>query len=404
MPPKVLMVAADFPPQLGGVATYSQALARTLREAGIDLSVVTCVPGPRDRMPIARTSMFMNVKYLKIVPLAILTLVSSMKKRPDLLLLMKCNHEGIVGILVKMLLGIPYVVAAYGSEVLAFGESRLFGPFMRRLYRGAERVMVDSAFARGLVADCGVTADKIVVLHPGLDPVADVAPDPAEFAALRDRLGLGGKRILLTVSRIVKRKGHDRVAEALALLKDDNIVWVIAGDGPDRTYVEDLVWSLGLEDRVRMIGRRSSAEIDLLYRVADVFVMPSRREGIDVEGFGIAFVEAALRRLPVVAGRHGGVPEAVGDSGLLVDPHDSLDVARAIRALLDDPALAKRLGDSGRDRAVREFSREARTIEIRTLFAELTAAVDPSQVAARAGLGESTETLFGDSGRIGVAR
>ncbi len=376
MPPKVLMIAADFPPQLGGVATYSLALARTLRESGVDLSVVTCVPGPNDSsegLPITRASMFSNAKYLKILPLSILTLASCLRRRPDLLLLMKCNHEGIVGAMVTRMMGIPYVVAAYGSEVLAFGERPRFGRFMRRLYAEAERVVVDSAFAAGLVADCGVPREKIAIVHPGLDPVPDLAPDPVEVVALKRRLDLEGKRVLLTVSRIVKRKGHDKVAEALAALKDDypDLVWVIAGDGPDRGYVEALIRSRDLGDRVRMIGTRSAAEIDILYRIADVFVMPSRREGIDVEGFGIAFVEAALRRLPVVAGRHGGVPEAVGDSGILVDPHDGRAVAQGIRTMLDDPRLARRLGESSRERAVREFGREAQTAKIRSLFAEL---------------------------------
>ena len=376
MPAKVLMVAADFPPQLGGVATYTLALARTLRESGINLSVITCVPGQdgtSENVPITRASMLLNVKYLKILPLAILTMGTCLKRRPDLLLLMKCNHEGIVGALMNRMLGIPYIVVAYGSEVLAFGETRRFGRFMKSLYLNAERVLVDSAFAAGLVADCGVLPEKIVVVHPGLDFVPDAAPHRAEVAALKHRLDLEGKRVMLTVSRIVKRKGHDKAAEALAVLKDDypDLIWVVAGDGPDRGYVEDLVGSLDLSDRVRIIGRRPAAEIDLLYRVADVFVMPSRREGIDVEGFGIAFVEAALRRLPVVAGRHGGVPEAVGDSGILVDPHDSQDVARGIRTLLDDPALANRLGELSRDRALREFGREAQAAKLRALFADL---------------------------------
>jgi len=394
MPPKVLMIAADFPPQLGGVATYSLALARTLRQAGIDLSVVTPVPGrgrSTDGVPVARASMLLNFKYLKILPLTFLTFASCLKRRPDLALLMKCNHEGVVGALARKLLGIRYVVAAYGSEILAFGGNPRLRRFMTWLYRGAERVLVDSAYTGGLVGDLGVAPEKIVVAHPGLDPVADAPPDAADAEALRGRLGLEGKRVMLTVSRIVRRKGHDKVAEALATLKDayPDLVWVVAGDGQDRPYVEGLVRSLGLEDRVRMIGRRPAEEIDLLYRVADLFVMPSRREGIDVEGFGIAFVEAALRRLPVVAGRHGGVPEAVGDgvSGILVDPGDGLDVARGIRALLDDPALARRLGDSGRERAVREFGRKRQAGLLAAMFAGIDARPDPSDAGLRAAAG-----------------
>ena len=376
------MIAADYPPQLGGVATYSQALARTLDASGIKLSVVTCVPGrgkASDCVMTTRASLFCNIKYLKALPLAILTLRSCLRQRPDLLLLMKCNHEGIVGALANRLLSIPYVVVAYGSEVLEFGEHRWRGRFMRWLYRNAEGVLVDSEFTANLVAAGGISIDKIVVVHPGLDPVPDRNANPKELDALRARLDLDGKRVLLTVARIVRRKGHDVMAGALAILKQDypDVVWVIAGDGPDYAYMEALVRRLDLQDRVRMIGRRPSAEIDFLYRIADVFVMPSRQEGTDVEGFGLAFAEAAMRRLPVVAGRHGGVPEAVGEGGILVDPHDVHDVARGVRTLLDDPTLAKRLGEAGHDRAVREFGRDAQMVKLRALFTQLFEARRP---------------------------
>ena len=376
MPPRVLMIAADYPPQLGGVATYTHALARTLSASGVELSVLTCVPD-RNRevecFSITRASMFCNFKYLKIFPLMILTLGSCLRRRPNLLLLMKCNHEGIVGTVVNWLTGIPYVAVAYGSEVLEYGGRRWCDQFMKRFYGNSERVLVDSTFTAHLVAGLGIPLDKIVVVHPGLDCVPERSMNLADVAALKDRLDLNGKRVLLTVARIVKRKGHDKVAEALAWLKDiyTDVVWVIAGDGPDTAYVQSLIQALDLQDRVRMIGRRPAAEIDLLYHVADVFVMPSRQEGTDVEGFGLAFVEAALRRVPVVAGRHGGVPEAVGGGGILVDSLNSREVAHGIRTLLDDPALARRLGEAGHDRAVREFGRDAQAMKLRALFAEL---------------------------------
>lgn len=387
MPPRVLMVAADFPPQLGGVATYSLALARTLHDAGIDLAVVTSVPGAGtsgDGPPVSRVAMGMNRKYLKILPLLAGTFARCLRRRPDLLVLMKCNHEGVAGAVCSRLFGIPYVVAAYGSEVLSFRRNALFGRFMARLFRNATRVLVDSEYAKGLVADCGVSPGQITVVHPGLEPVEDAVPTGGE--AFRRQHGLQGKRLLLTVSRLVERKGHDKVVEALAMLRDDypDVVWVVVGDGPHRRTIEDLAARHGVSDRILMLGRRPAGQVDLLYRISECFVMPSRQQGIDVEGFGIAFVEAALRRLPSIAGRHGGVPEAVGDeeSGLLVDPYDARDVARGIRGLLDDPALARKLGEQGRERAMRKFGRDRQLDRLRELFLTLTSPSSPPEAVA----------------------
>ncbi len=169
-----------------------------------------------------------------------------------------------------------------------------------------------------------------------------------------------GRPTLLTVSRIVKAnryKGHDVVLRALSRVgaQIPDLSYVIVGEGDDVDYLERLAGEFGVRENVAFAGRVSDEELPLLYNTCDAFIMCSRedrgRRGILAEGFGMALVEASACGKPVIAGRSGGVPDAVleGVTGLLVDPCDSDAVAAVIVKVLREPDLAKTLGTSGRE-------------------------------------------------------
>jgi phosphatidylinositol alpha-1,6-mannosyltransferase len=221
----------------------------------------------------------------------------------------------------------------------------------------ADMVITISEFTRGFVESAGVPQSRIVKIRPGADP-ARFRPG-LNCRDLVRRLGVSGRPTLLTVSRIVKAnryKGHDVVLRALAgvVAQIPNIAYVIAGEGDDLDYLEQLVRELGIQENVIFAGHVSDEELPLLYSACDAFIMCSRedrsRRGILAEGFGMALVEASACGKPVIAGRSGGVPDAVveGVTGLLVEPCDSDAVAAAIVEVLREPELAKRLGANGR--------------------------------------------------------
>jgi phosphatidylinositol alpha-1,6-mannosyltransferase len=138
-------------------------------------------------------------------------------------------------------------------------------------------------------------------------------------------------------------------------------LWLVAGTGPERPSLEDKALGLGVAGRVRFLGFLDPDGLEEAYRAADVFLLPSRQDpGGGVEGFGIAFLEAALRGLPAVAGRSGGIPDAVEDgvTGVLVDPHDPEAIASALLGLARDPARRRALGEAARRRALGEFTWE----------------------------------------------
>jgi phosphatidylinositol alpha-1,6-mannosyltransferase len=185
---------------------------------------------------------------------------------------------------------------------------------------------------------------------------------PLDATPLRTRLELGTRTVLLTIARLVPRKGIDSVLAALARVRSavPDVVYLIAGDGPDRARLEQLARSARVDDAVRFVGPIADDELPLWYSLADVFVMPSRSEPPDVEGFGIVFVEAAACERPVVAARAGGVPDAVADgvSGLLAEPGDDAGLARALIELLSDRARRADLGRRARERVLAELSWE----------------------------------------------
>jgi phosphatidylinositol alpha-1,6-mannosyltransferase len=165
------------------------------------------------------------------------------------------------------------------------------------------------------------------------------------------------------VGRLVDAyKGHDMVIRAMPLIlaKAPGTRYVIVGDGPLRAWLARLAASLGVADAVRFVGEVADDEVDAWYRRCDVFVLASRESEVSggAEGYGLVFVEASLHGKPLVAGRSGGIPDAVidGETGLLVDPLDPGDIADAITRVLGEPDLAARLGRAGHRRAVEELS------------------------------------------------
>jgi phosphatidyl-myo-inositol dimannoside synthase len=284
-----------------------------------------------------------------------------------------CGHvnAAVAARRLKRRYGTPYLLWTYALEIM---DERLRASILPAML-DADMLITISEFTRAFVESAGVPQSRIVKIRPGADP-ARFRPG-LNCRDLVRRLGVSGRPTLLTVSRIVKAnryKGHDVVLRALAgvVAQIPDIAYVIAGEGDDLDYLEQLAREFGIQENVIFAGHVSDEELPLLYNACDAFVMCSRedrgRRGILAEGFGMAFVEASACGKPVIAGRSGGVPDAVceGVTGLLVDPRDSDAVAAAIVKVLRDREFANRLGANGRQwvetemnwtRAADEFAR-----------------------------------------------
>jgi len=270
-------------------------------------------------------------------------------------LVLHCGHvnAAVAARKLKRRYGTPYLLWTHALEIMDEWLRASILPAML----DADLVTTNSEFTSAFVASNGVPQSRIVKIRRGADPT-HFRPG-LDCRELAQRLGVSGRPTLLTVARIVKAnryKGHDVVLRALATVKRavPKVAYVIVGEGDDLDYLDRLARECGVRENVIFAGRVSDEELPLLYNVCDAFIMCSRedrtRRGILAEGFGLALLEASACGKPVIAGRSGGVPDAVQDgiTGLLVNPVDSEAVAAAIIQVLREPGVANTMGENGR--------------------------------------------------------
>ncbi|MGV3760597.1 MAG: glycosyltransferase, partial [Actinomycetota bacterium] len=256
----------------------------------------------------------------------------------------------------------PYGVVLHGAEVTVPGRLPGSASLLRRVLRGASLVVAAGGYPLAEAERAARTALPSVLVPPGVDTDRFVPLSAEGRAAARRRLGLPEEgRLVVSVSRLVPRKGMDvliRAAARLAPARPDLTV-AIAGGGRDHDRLARLVADTGAP--VRLLGRVPNEDLPALYGCGDVFAMLCRNRwaGLEQEGFGIVFLEAAAAGVPQVAGDSGGAAEAVVDgvTGEVVrHPGEVEPVVAALARLLDDPERRARMGRAGRERAVAELS------------------------------------------------
>jgi len=257
--------------------------------------------------------------------------------------------------------GVKRIVAlTHGHEVW---WSRLW-PFswaIARIGRAVDALTYLGEFTRGEIAkalDYDSVA-KLVRIAPGIDTEHFTTRTDAQ--GLRESLGLGNKKVIVSVGRLVHRKGQDVLIEAMpeimTSISDAHLLLI--GEGPYKKELEKRIKNLGLEDRVTFVGRVQYADLPRYICVGDVFAMPSRSRlaGLEVEGLGIVYLEASACGLPVIGGISGGAPDAVlqGETGFSVDGTSAHEVALALVRVLADKELAQRLGRLGRQWIIEQW-------------------------------------------------
>lgn len=359
----LLISAAYYPPDVGGISKFMSSVVRAL---GPDR--VCCLTGVRRKVArdagestrgvYRRPLAFAGPKYLQAVGWGAALAEIMMRERPKAVQLATV-YEGNLGLWLRKWLRLPYVVYAHGNEILDAAQARWDGH--RQAIRSADCVLANSRFTVDLLKQAGVTEDRIEIVHPGCD-VERFRPISTTQDFRESVLGPhASARVILTVGRLVSRKGHDLMIRALPMVLKEHpdTCYLIVGSGPAKSTIEELSSQLGVRDRVIFLENVEDANLPRIYNLCDLFVMPSRADlnGCDVEGFGIVFLEANACGKPVIAGRSGGIADAVleGRTGLLVSPDSPEALAEAVCLVLGNKEYAERLGQQGRQRAVREF-------------------------------------------------
>lgn len=362
----LLISGVYFPPQVGGISRIMERFALTLGRKRL-CCLTGAAGGParigKQGAKVYRSPTLFSDRSKLVRGMAWARTLGAILlfERPRAVLLGTVD-DGHYGLWLRRRVGLPYVVWTHGNEISRILSAPERHDYALRVLAQAARVVAISRFTAGLVERCGVSADRIEVVYPACD-VDVFLPRPVP-PNLQTKLlgGRAGGRVLLTIGNLVARKGHDMVIKALPEVRRTvpDVTYLIVGDGPYRGELERLAVELGVRDHVVFAGRADDAELASIYALADVFIMASRerREENDVEGFGLVYLEAAACGKPVIGGRSGGVPEAIqeGVTGLLVDPEDPMDIARAITRTLSEPGLSAALGAAGAARVRREFT------------------------------------------------
>ncbi len=373
----VLLVTLDYPPRIGGIAEYLRNVVSRLPPEQVNVlapdepgahefDVVSPVPTYRRHLETA----WLRPRWL---PALFWTDWLCRKEKPDLLLVSHLLPIGQIALRQKRKRGIPYVVVIHGMDIaLASVAAPRKREAAKRVVREAALVVANSAYTAGFAEAFGVPKDRIMIVHPSPSFPTDtvVAPDVAGRVRRENRMEDGF--LLLSAGRLVKRKGYDDVIRSVAALKQQGKLaqYLIVGNGPDRERLEELSDTLGVSDRVVFRGSVGREELPAYFAACDALVAPSKSEGADVEGFGTVYLEANLFGKPVIGARTGGVPEAVlhDKTGLLVEPGDTDALAAAIARLMDDPALAARLGADGRARVLDAFGWDREVKRLQAAF------------------------------------
>jgi len=292
------------------------------------------------------------------------------REKVDVICICELSSGSWLGLTLKRLLGIPYINYIHGEEVTTDSAYRLFGRRRRQYLQHADAVVAVSKFTRrALIENMGVAPQRIELIVNGVD-VERFRPGP-KSPTLIERYGLSGKQVLLTVGRLVERKGVDTTIRALpqVLTLCPDVRYLVVGTGEYLPRLRALVDELSLADHVIFAGRVFRDELVAHYQLCDLFVMPNRElANHDTEGFGLVFLEANACGKAVISGRSGGVVEAVrdGETGLNVDGDSVDEVADGITRLLRDEDLRGALAARGL-----EFARQSSSAERALRFYDL---------------------------------
>lgn len=353
---RTLLVTNDFPPRHGGIQSYLHNFAAQLPPE--DLTVLTSSYHHADTQSFDAAQLYEVHRSPRtvMVPTPDVTRRAVELVRSHDIETVWFGAAAPLGLMARALrrAGADRIITStHGHEVgwwMAPGSRQA----LRRIGNDTDVMTYVSEYTRRRLAKAFRGAGRLANLPSGVDSSV-FRPDPQSRALLRERYGLGDRPVVLCLSRLVPRKGADMLIRAMpqVLAQVPGTALVIAGEGRYLPTLRRLVAQHGLEGDVLFTGRVPADEITAHHAMPDLFAMPcrTRGRGLDVEGLGVVYLEAAAAGVPVIAGMSGGAPETVrdGQTGLVVDGRSVNDIADAVVSVLADPERAARMGVAGRD-------------------------------------------------------
>jgi len=366
---KTLLFTLEYPPFKGGIANYYDNIVKYWPEPD-NISVLHNNNG----------NLIKNYLWPKWLP-AIWQLWRTIKKQKiEHILVGEILPLGTVAYLVTIFSKIHYSIFFHGMDFpYAMRNSRKRW-LAKKILGKVNNIICANSYVAGLVKEFveDKQGGKVVVVNPGIE-IRKQKTENRKQDLLIQKYNLQNKTVLFSIGRLVKRKGFDKVVEAMpeVLKKAPNLVYMIAGAGPDEEYFKTsppaplLIRRGEKGEGLIFLGKISDEEKRAWLNLCDIFIMPARNIEGDFEGFGIVYLEANMAGKPVIAGDSGGVRDAVEDyvNGILVDPENTEAIADGIIELAQNQILRKKLGQQGWRRAVEKFNWER---QIRMIYNVIT--------------------------------
>jgi phosphatidylinositol alpha-1,6-mannosyltransferase len=391
---RALLISDIFPPKTGGSGRWFWEVYRRMPCTEF---VVAAGEDPRqiefDRthdLPVARLPLLLrewgvcSYAGLKGYTRAFRALRRVVRSaRPDCVHAARILPEGVLAWCLKQWFGLPYLCYVHGEDVAGTATSREYRWLGHRVLAGADLVIANSLNSARIVREFqGRDSGKVAVLHPGVD-AERFHPAPRSLAA-RDRLGWGDRPVVLTVGRLQMRKGQDHMIRAVSHIRNSvpDVLYAIMGNGEMRARLEHLVAEEGVGRHVQFMGEPDDDELVTAYQQCDLFVLPNRQVGHDIEGFGMVLLEAQACGKPVIAGASGGTAEtmSIPATGRVVDCATPDLLGPLIVEWLVNPRRLERTGAAAREWAVEQFDWSGLTRQAAGLFRRI-APLDASRPA-----------------------
>ena len=357
----ILLINSEYPPIGGGAGNASANIARELAALGLQVSIVTAHFGNQPKQENRDNVTIYRIQALRrkqdrsgaleqiafIISASFWTLSWARKNKPNATLAFFGVPSGAVAWVLKLFYRIPYIVSLRGGDVPGFRPydfktfHKLISPLLRVVWKNASAIIANSNGLRDLALAFDARFE-IPIIPNGVD---------FEKYSVTERNWSSPR--LLSAGRIVRQKGLDFGLQALSQLKDLEWTWSIAGDGPQLDTLKSLAAELGIQERVHFLGWQSRDELTKQYQQANIFLFPSRHEGMPN-----AVLEAMSTGLPVVATRIAGSEELVieGETGFLVQTENVDELRESLRRILVDPSQRKKMGQASRQRVEKNYS------------------------------------------------
>jgi len=377
---KILLVTNDFGPRTGGIETFIIGLLERIK--GFDIYVFTSNQGDtrsydrnwqtnfgitviRDKSKILLPSFRVNSAVEKLVKTQNIEVVIFGAAAPLGLMARGLRKAG-----AKKILALTHGHEVWWAKVFPFNVA------MKKIGSDVDHLTYLGEFTRRAISKALKieNANAMLKIAPGID-TEHFIPRPDAFE-LRNSLGLDDKKIIISVGRLVHRKGQDKLIQAMptVIKKIPNAHLLLVGEGPYESRLKKMVEKLSLEQHVTFVGRILYDKLPTYLSAANLFAMPSRSRffGLEVEGLGIVYLEASSCGIPVLAGNSGGAPDAVieGVTGICVDGTDVSAIAAGVLEILADAQRASRMGAEGRNWIVDKWRWDLWSKEFNALLSE----------------------------------